>query len=204
MGFPESHAASFALISYAASYLLCHYPAEFVCALLNAQPMGFYSPATIIDDGKRRGVDLLPHRRPDEPLGLHDGRTGRCGWGFATSKASARGDWEKIDRAFDASKPFELHGGFFASAAALDEKALTALAEAGAFQGFEVHPALSALESARDFSKDDPDTAFVTVPEKSECRIRRSSMSSRRLRGDYDASSHSTHGHPLAPLRETH
>ncbi|MGH9392229.1 MAG: error-prone DNA polymerase, partial [Vicinamibacteria bacterium] len=59
-GFPESHAASFALISYAASYLLCHYPAEFICALLNAQPMGFYSPATIVDDGKRRGVTFLP------------------------------------------------------------------------------------------------------------------------------------------------
>ena len=40
-GFPESHAASFALISYAAAYLKCHYPAEFTCALLNAQPMGF-------------------------------------------------------------------------------------------------------------------------------------------------------------------
>jgi error-prone DNA polymerase len=59
-GFPESHAASFALISYAASYLLCHYAGEFVCALLNAQPMGFYSPATIIDDGKRRGVHYFP------------------------------------------------------------------------------------------------------------------------------------------------
>jgi len=42
-GFPESHAASFALISYAASYLKRHYPAEFACALLNAQPMGFYA-----------------------------------------------------------------------------------------------------------------------------------------------------------------
>ncbi|MGH9337827.1 MAG: error-prone DNA polymerase, partial [Vicinamibacteria bacterium] len=59
-GFPESHAASFALISYAASYLLLHYPAEFVCALLNAQPMGFYTPATLVEDGKRRGVVFLP------------------------------------------------------------------------------------------------------------------------------------------------
>ncbi|MDE3260938.1 MAG: error-prone DNA polymerase [Acidobacteriota bacterium] len=59
-GFPESHAASFALISYAGAFLLRHYPAEFACALLNAQPMGFYSPATIIEDAKRRGVRFLP------------------------------------------------------------------------------------------------------------------------------------------------
>jgi error-prone DNA polymerase len=52
-GFPESHAASFALIAYATAWLRCHYPAEFTCALLNAQPMGFYLPATIVEDAKR-------------------------------------------------------------------------------------------------------------------------------------------------------
>ncbi len=57
-GFPESHAASFALISYAASYLRRHYPAEFTCALLNAQPMGFYSISTIVEDAKRQGVEV--------------------------------------------------------------------------------------------------------------------------------------------------
>jgi error-prone DNA polymerase len=59
-GFPESHAASFALISYAAAYLRCHYPAAFTCALLNAQPMGFYSVATIVEDAKRQGVEMRP------------------------------------------------------------------------------------------------------------------------------------------------
>ncbi|HUK42397.1 MAG TPA: error-prone DNA polymerase, partial [Candidatus Acidoferrales bacterium] len=49
-GFPESHAASFALIAYATAWLKCHYPAEFACALLSAQPMGFYAPATIVED----------------------------------------------------------------------------------------------------------------------------------------------------------
>ena len=55
-GFPESHAASFALIAYATAWLRRHYPTEFTCSLLNAQPMGFYSPATIIEDAKRHGV----------------------------------------------------------------------------------------------------------------------------------------------------
>ena len=59
-GFPESHAASFALISYATAFLKYHYPAEFTCSLLNSQPMGFYSPATIIDDTKRHGVLVRP------------------------------------------------------------------------------------------------------------------------------------------------
>ena len=59
-GFPESHSASFALIAYAAAYLKCHYPAEFACSLLNSQPMGFYSPSTIIEDARRHGVEILP------------------------------------------------------------------------------------------------------------------------------------------------
>ena len=59
-GFPESHAASFALIAYATAWLRCHYPDVFVCSLLNAQPMGFYTPATIVEDAGRHGVEVRP------------------------------------------------------------------------------------------------------------------------------------------------
>jgi error-prone DNA polymerase len=59
-GFPESHAASFALIAYASAYLKCHYLAEFTAATLNNQPMGFYHPATIIKDAQRHGLRVLP------------------------------------------------------------------------------------------------------------------------------------------------
>ncbi|MCY3845342.1 MAG: error-prone DNA polymerase, partial [Acidobacteria bacterium] len=59
-GFPESHAASFALIAYATAWFRCHYPDVFTCSLLNAQPMGFYSPATIVDDAVRHGVEVRP------------------------------------------------------------------------------------------------------------------------------------------------
>jgi error-prone DNA polymerase len=59
-GFPESHAASFAYIGYVSAWLKCHYPAVFTCALLNAQPMGFYTPASLIDDAKRHGVEVRP------------------------------------------------------------------------------------------------------------------------------------------------
>jgi error-prone DNA polymerase len=59
-GFPESHAASFALIAYASAYLKCHYLAAFTAALLNNQPMGFYSPATIVKDAQRHGLRVKP------------------------------------------------------------------------------------------------------------------------------------------------
>src|ERR1700687_5388234 len=55
-GFPESHAASFALIAYASAYIKCNYLAAFTAALLNNQPMGFYSPATIVKDAQRPGL----------------------------------------------------------------------------------------------------------------------------------------------------
>src|SRR5213595_4021164 len=59
-GFPESHAASFALLAYASAYLKVHYPAAFYTALLNNQPMGFYHPATLVKDAQRRGVRFAP------------------------------------------------------------------------------------------------------------------------------------------------
>jgi error-prone DNA polymerase len=59
-GFPESHAASFALIAYASAYLKCHYLAAFTAALLNNQPMGFYHPSTLVKDAQRHGLKMLP------------------------------------------------------------------------------------------------------------------------------------------------
>ncbi|HVG66689.1 MAG TPA: OB-fold nucleic acid binding domain-containing protein, partial [Gaiellales bacterium] len=59
-GFPKSHAAAFGILAYQSAWLHRHYPAEFLCSLLNAQPMGFYPPATLLRDGERRGVTMLP------------------------------------------------------------------------------------------------------------------------------------------------
>ncbi len=59
-GFPESHAASFALIAYASAYLKCHYLAAFTAAILNNQPMGFYAPATLVKDAQRHGLHFKP------------------------------------------------------------------------------------------------------------------------------------------------
>jgi error-prone DNA polymerase len=59
-GFPESHAASFALLVYVSAWLKRHHPAAFLCALLNSQPMGFYSPSQLLQDARRHGVEVRP------------------------------------------------------------------------------------------------------------------------------------------------
>ncbi|KFK61221.1 DNA polymerase, partial [Vibrio vulnificus] len=59
-GFPESHSASFAVLAYCSAWLKHYYPAEFYTALLNSQPMGFYSPSQLVQDAKRHGIAVLP------------------------------------------------------------------------------------------------------------------------------------------------
>jgi error-prone DNA polymerase len=87
-GFPESHAASFALLVYISSWLKCHYPAAFATALLNSQPMGFYAPAQIVRDAEEHGVRVLPVdvNHSDWDCTLEQGsedqpvRRGKAGW----------------------------------------------------------------------------------------------------------------------------
>ena len=88
-GFPESHAASFALIAWSTAWLRHHYPAVFACALLNAWPMGFYAPSTIVEDAKRRGVELRPVdiRFSSWDCTLEEGSTGEGGSGACVPRA---------------------------------------------------------------------------------------------------------------------
>jgi error-prone DNA polymerase len=71
-GFPESHAASFALLTYVSAWLKCHEPAAFLCALLNSQPLGFYTPSQLVQDARRHDVEVRPidvnHSRSDSTL----------------------------------------------------------------------------------------------------------------------------------------
>jgi error-prone DNA polymerase len=82
-GFPESHAASFALLVYVSSWLKCHEPAAFACALLNSQPLGFYSVSSIVQDAQRHGVVVLPVdvrvSEVDSTLECHPGGEARPG-----------------------------------------------------------------------------------------------------------------------------
>ena len=78
-GFPESHAASFALLVYASCWIKCHHPTEFLAGMLNAQPLGFYSPSQLVQDAKRHGVTVLPpdvmFSDSDCTLEAHEGKT---------------------------------------------------------------------------------------------------------------------------------
>lgn len=102
-GFPESHAASFALLVYVSAWLKQHYPDIFICALLNAQPMGFYSPSQLIAEAKRSGVRVLPadvgHSDWDsrlEPDPRHPHRRHALRLGLRLVKGLPRGEGERI------------------------------------------------------------------------------------------------------------
>ena len=103
-GFPESHAASFALIAYATAWIKCHYHAAFTCSLLNAQPMGFYAPATIVEDAKRHGVVVRPVDAQASDWGCTLAPCLESAGGFAVRmglryvKGLGEGDWKKIEK----------------------------------------------------------------------------------------------------------
>jgi error-prone DNA polymerase len=133
-GFPESHAASFALIAYASGYLKCHYLAAFTAAMLNNQPMGFYSPLTLVKDAQRHGLHFLPvdatrsewrctiDRRENE-------RVVRLGFNYV--KGLSQGTAEAIVAARK-RKPFASLDDLRSRVPVMSKSEMTALAELGA------------------------------------------------------------------------
>ncbi|MCC2653063.1 MAG: dnaE, partial [Microvirga sp.] len=95
-GFPESHAASFALIAYASSWMKCHHPEVFLAAILNAQPMGFYAPAQLVRDAEHHGVEVRPpdinHSRWDCTLEPTEGAHLAVRLGLRTARGLANRD----------------------------------------------------------------------------------------------------------------
>jgi len=133
-GFPESHAASFALIAYASAYLKAHHPAAFYCALLNAYPMGFYHPATLVKDGERHGVRFEPVDvvRSDWKCTLEKhGASSHLRLGLKYVKGLRTAAAERIVAARPITSTGEL-----ARRAALQRDELEALAHAGALACF--------------------------------------------------------------------
>ena len=195
-GFPESHAASFALVAYATSWLKCHYPAVYLCAMLNAQPMGFYSAATLIEDGKRHGVPIRPVdiQVSEWDCTIEMGEKAAVRMGLRYVKGLRVEDGARIIAARE-DGPYR-SAEDAARRARVDTATLARLAESDALQGFgerrdalwdalavdkdiELH--LESQESDVDFTKLDP---FEEIA------------------WDYSFTSHSARGHPLAPLRD--
>lgn len=138
-GFPESHAASFALLVYASGYLKVYHHAAFTCATLNAQPMGFYSPATLVHDAKRHGVVVKPIdvAASDWDATLERGEDGahsvRLGLKFVRGMGES---CEEALRAALARRPFSSLEDCVAKAAGVPRLALESLATLGAFASF--------------------------------------------------------------------
>ncbi len=141
-GFPESHAASFALLVYVSAWLKCHHPAAFAAALLNSQPMGFYAPAQIVRDAQEHGVTVHPPcvDRSVWDCTLEDARTLRLGLRQISGLSRAAAD------ALVAARPADGYRGpaDLARRSQIDRRDLDALARADAFAGcgLERRPAL--------------------------------------------------------------
>ena len=140
-GFPESHSASFALLVYVSCWLKCHTPAAFTCALLNSQPMGFYSGSQLVQDVRRHGVEVrgvdINHSHWDCTLEARDDGAAALRLGFRMVKglseeAGRRIEDERDGRAYESTQRL-------LERASLDRRALGVLASAGALKVFEGH-----------------------------------------------------------------
>ncbi len=201
-GFPEAHAASFALIAYATAWLKCHYPAEFTCALLNAQPMGFYAPATIVEDAKRHDIIVRPIDAQTSGWDCTLEPCQQSTGGFAVRmglryvKGLGEGEGDRIERA-RCIAPFASLADF-ARRTELDNGTLAALAEASAFEGFGLDRRTALWEA---LGSETWMTPLPTVVQESSPAFTPLGAVE-EIAWDYRRTDHSPRGHPLAPLRE--
>ena len=202
-GFPKSHAAAFGLLAYQSAWLRHHHPAEFLCALLNAQPMGFYPPASLVRDAQRHAVDVLP---PD--VGRSDALCTLEGGSVRVGLAYIRGVGEAPARALvderKAGGPFRTVQDL-AQRAPLDRPALETLAASGACDSFgwprrqllwRLGLAPRAVRVARDSVQLalplEPQTTVPDLPELTEWE---------QMLTDYRLTSLSVDRHPMELLR---
>jgi error-prone DNA polymerase len=134
-GFPESHSVSFAYLVYASSYIKLHEPAIFCAALLNAQPMGFWSPHTLVQDARRHGVVV---RSPDINASAHNTTLEQCdesmgGLAVRLGIASVRGVSDSVARMVAERRPYESLEHLARMVPELSRQQMEALATAGAF-----------------------------------------------------------------------
>ena len=199
-GFPESHAASFALISYAAAYLKCHYPAAFTCALLNALPMGFYSAATIVDDAKRHGVTFLPtdvsHSQWECSLERLPSQDFAIRMGFCFVKGLSRTEGEHIVAVRQCCQFSTLDDCL--RRINLKRDSISALAMAGAFASLEGNrrTVLWQVQATAQHAHDSLALSSREVTPHFPALTQ-----AEQIHWDYRQTAHSIHGHPLHALR---
>lgn len=218
-GFPESHAAAFAQLVYVSSWLKCHHPDAFCCALLNSQPMGFYAPAQIVGDARKNGVVVrdvdISHSHGDNTLERCDGKhhAVRLGFrqidGFRWRDLDAPQTWsedEWCQRIVNARKRRRFTTlEDFARDTGLPKRALILLADADAFRsiGLDRRGALWAVRRLPDdvalplfeaaSAREQPDEHAQPLPDMPQAE---------HVVADYQTTRLSLKGHPLQFLRE--
>lgn len=201
-GFPESHAASFALLVYVSAWLKCHEPAAFLCAMLNSLPMGFYSASQLIQDAMRHGVIVMPLEVTisnwDCTLEEQTDRTSQPAVRLGLNRIKGLG-LEAAKRIMEAraAAPFE-NPADLANRAFLDTAAMRALAASDALQTLSGHrrqtlwavaPPLGQRDLMRNAPVRETPPAIPAAPEREE------------ILADYASTGLTLRRHPLALLR---
>jgi error-prone DNA polymerase len=195
-GFPESHAISFALLAYGSAYLKVHRAPEFYASLLNNQPMGFYSPATIIKDGHRRGVRFRPvcAMRSGWRCTVGEDNSIRLGFcvvqGFRSEHALEMIE-ERTRQPFASMDDFK-------ERVRLNKAELRRLAEIGALNCFAEHR----RDALWDVERELPAADLLAAVDADDLDSPLAPMNSvERLRADYEGMRLTTGPHPMALLR---
>jgi len=205
-GFPESHAASFALLVYVSAWLKCHYPAAFCAALLNSQPMGFYAPPQLVLDARQHGVNVRPvdvnasvwdcTLEPGDEDSRHDSP-----WSLRLGLRMVRGLSERYARLIverRSDQPFTSFGDFVRRTR-LSNAVLKTLSQADVFNSLRLNrrtafwqslPARRQLPLFDDLPDDEIPAALPALTLQDQ------------VAGDYQAASLSLRGHPLQFIRE--
>lgn len=201
-GFPESHAAGFAKLAYASAWLKCHHPAAFACALLNAQPMGFYSASQIVQDTQRHKVTVRPVdvRYSDWDCTLERDERSRNGLALRLGLRQVRGCSEAVAKRISearARRPFD-DPVDLCTRANLDRRHQDLLADAGALRGLAGHRhrakwAVSGVEAQLPlFGRASPAEDDIVLPPPTQ---------GENLLADYEHTGLSLGPHPLRLLR---
>jgi error-prone DNA polymerase len=194
-GFPESHAASFALLAYASAYLRTYYLAAFTCALLNNQPMGFYHPSTLVKDAQRHGLRVLPVdiNRSKGICTIEDFRL-RLGFNYV------RGLRRQIAEAIVSQQPFFTIDDLARRVPALKKEELNQLAAIGALNSIDALHRRDALWKASRASQPVGDL-LNTLPESAPKAPLRPMTVEERLVADSIGTGMTIGKHPMAYRR---
>jgi len=202
-GFPESHAASFALLAYVSAWLKRHHPAAFACALLNSQPMGFYQPSQLVQDARRHGVSILPAdvRSSDWDCTLEPGveNNPQLRLGLRLVKGLGKPAAERISTARH-DKPFD-DTQDLATRAQLNRRELAALAAAAALRGIAGHRHRAYWQIAA--GEKQPADLLLGITRRDDDATIRPASELDDLRADYAATGLTLGRHPLALVRST-